>query len=81
MEKIRYSMPIDFSDIAQMTIFRCSGVQDAIDDVSKKYNLEQERAEDGVTLGLLSERELSENELCDINEAIQNGFSNYLSLK
>ena len=81
MEKIRYAMPVDFSDIAQMTIFRCEGVQNAIDAVAKKYNLEQERANDGVTLALLAEQDLTEEELSDITETIQKGWLEYLYWK
>ena len=78
---IQYHFPVDFSDVAQLIIFRCEGVQDAIDRAATKYNLKAEKAEDGVTLSLSSDLELTDAELQDINEMIQKGWQDYLGIK
>jgi hypothetical protein len=79
--KHRYAIPVDFSDIAQLTIFRCEGVQDALDRAAVKYKLEQDKADDGVILALVSERELTSEELSDIDKMLQEGWLNYLATK
>lgn len=81
MDKIRYIMLADSLDITQLTMLRSDGVQDTLNRIAEKYNLELEKADDGVTLALLSERDLTDDELSDINNSVMTGWLNYLSTK
>lgn len=76
-----YNTGVDFSDVAQLTVFRCEGVQLALEEMAKKFNCETEKASDGTILALKSERELTDEELQEMNQAIQKGWENYIATK
>jgi hypothetical protein len=76
-----YGIIFDFSDIAQMTIYRCEGVQGALEKAAEKFGCQMIKAPDGVILNLLSERELSEEEIKEMDEMLLDGWKNYLATK
>lgn len=76
-----YEVPVDFSDLAEMTIYRSDGVQEALRASAEALGCGLQLADDGIVLALESERELSAEEIAGVGRALSDGWERYLATK